>query len=197
MKRLAILLFGLGLLILPACTSSPPTPKNPNNPVVVLDTSMGKIYLEIWEDKAPITGKNFMVYVDEKHYDGTIFHRVIADFMIQGGGFTPGMKGEKETHEPIKNESRDGPPNKRGTIAMARTGDPDSATAQFFINVKDNPGLDAEFGKPGYAVFGEVLDGMDIVDAIRSVRTGKLRGQSDVPVDEVLILSARRVETKK
>jgi cyclophilin family peptidyl-prolyl cis-trans isomerase len=196
-KRLFVGLLALALLSAGACSAPPPTPKNAANPVVALDTSMGKIYIEIWEDKAPVTAKNFMRYVDEKFYDGTIFHRVIADFMIQGGGFTPGMNREKETHEPIVNESGETPSNKRGTIAMARTDDPDSATAQFFINVKDNPSLNARLEKPGYATFGEVLEGMDVVDAIKGVRTRTLRGQSDVPQDDVLILTARRVETEK
>ena len=113
------------------------------NPVVVMETSMGTIKIELFEDKAPITVKNFLEYVDDKHYDGTIFHRVIADFMIQGGGFEPGMKREEKTQAtPIKNESGNGLSNERGTLAMARTREPDSATAQFFINVKDNDFLD-------------------------------------------------------
>src|SRR5437868_11941132 len=112
------------------------------NPAVVMDTSYGKITVELFADKAPITVKNFLKYVDEKHYDGTIFHRVIPNFMIQGGGMEPGLK-EKRTNAPIKNEASNGLKNERGTIAMARTNDPDSATAQFFINVKDNPPLHA------------------------------------------------------
>jgi len=111
------------------------------NPVVEMDTSEGKIKIELFADKAPITVKNFLKYVDDKHYDGTIFHRVISNFMIQGGGFEPGLK-EKQTRDPIKNESSNGVANKRGTLAMARTNVPDSATSQFFINVKDNAFLD-------------------------------------------------------
>src|SRR5581483_9811247 len=125
------------------------------NPVVVLDTSNGKITIELLQDKAPITVKNFLAYVDEKFYDGTIFHRVIPNFMIQGGGFEPGMN-QKKTKATIKNESGNGLSNARGTIAMARTSDPDSATAQFFINVVDNDGLDKVNSRDrvGYCVFG-------------------------------------------
>src|SRR4051812_38696618 len=140
---------------------------------VVIDTSMGAIKAELYPDKAPITVKNFLAYVDDKHYDGTIFHRVIADFMIQGGGMEPGM-AEKPTKAPIKNEARNGLANTRGTLAMARTNDPDSATSQFFINVVDNtrnlgPG---GVSPDGYAVFGKVTEGMDVVDRIRRVKTG-------------------------
>src|SRR6516164_9493626 len=124
------------------------------NPVVEIDTSMGKIKVELFADKAPVTVKNFLKYVDDKHYDGTIFHRVISNFMIQGGGMLPGLK-EKKTGAPIKNESSNGLSNKRGTIAMARLPDADSATAQFFINVKDNPGLNKSEDSAGYAVFGQ------------------------------------------
>ena len=199
MKRVVVCLIGLALLALQACSSPPPAPKNPANPVVLLDTSMGKIYVEIFEDKSPITAKNFMRYVDEKHYDGTIFHRVIPNFMIQGGGFPRGMRDEKPTHESIKNEAvESGLLNKRGTIAMARTPDPDSATAQFFISVKDNPDLDPNEKNPaGYAVFGEVLEGMDVVDDIKKVRTRTLGRHDDVPEYDVVITSARRVEAKK
>jgi peptidyl-prolyl cis-trans isomerase B (cyclophilin B) len=196
-KRLVVCCLGLALLALSACSSPPPTPKNPKNPVVVLDTTFGKIYLEVWEDKAPVTAKNFLRYVDEQFYDGLVFHRVISNFMIQGGGFTPGLASEKKTHEAIANESASTPPNKRGTLAMARLNEPDSATAQFFINVQNNPDLDFKNGKAGYATFGEVLEGMDVVDEIRYVRTGRLQGQQDVPVNDVVIYSARRVETKK
>src|SRR5215831_1629089 len=142
--------------------------------MVVMETSLGTIKLELFPDKSPITVKNFLGYVDDKFYDGTIFHRVISNFMIQGGGFESGLK-EKGTKAPIKNESTNGVSNERGTIAMARTGDPDSATAQFYINVEDNNGkgkfkqrnLDSVRGMPGYAVFGKVIDGMDVVDKIR------------------------------
>jgi cyclophilin family peptidyl-prolyl cis-trans isomerase len=196
-KRLKVALFAVGLLCIGACSSAPPAPKNAKNPVIAIDTSMGKIYVEIWEDKAPITAKNFLRYVDEKFYDGTIFHRIIPTFMIQGGGYMPGMRREKPTHDPIANESKDTPSNKRGTIAMARTNDPDSATAQFFINVVDNLDLDARLDHPGYATFGEVLEGMDVVDAIKDVPTHTVSGQRDVPRSDVIIESIRRVEAKK
>src|SRR5947199_4303322 len=135
---------------------------------VVMETSKGAIKLELDEDKAPVTVKNFLAYVDDKFYDGTIFHRVIPDFMIQGGGHTPGM-GRKATKAPIRNESGNGLSNVRGTIAMARTSEPDSATAQFFINVVDNS---ASLDRARYCVFGRVAEGMDVVDQVRSVPTG-------------------------
>jgi cyclophilin family peptidyl-prolyl cis-trans isomerase len=165
------------------------------NPVVVMETSVGTVKIELFEDKAPITVKNFLKYVEDKHYDGTIFHRVIDGFMIQGGGFEPGMK-EKKTGEPIKNESANGVSNLRGTIAMARTSMPDSATAQFYINVKDNKGLDGAPGKAGYAVFGRVIEGMDVVDKIKVVRTTSKRGFDDVPEDDVVIKSVRVAKDK-
>jgi cyclophilin family peptidyl-prolyl cis-trans isomerase len=157
------------------------------NPVVVMETSLGTIKIELDEQKAPITVKNFLGYVDDKFYDGTIFHRVISNFMIQGGGLEPGMK-EKKTNEPIKNESGNGLSNTRGTIAMARTMNPDSATAQFYINVGDNSGLDRQ----RYCVFGKVIDGMDVVDKIRAVSTTTKGGHRDVPEEDVIIKSVRR-----
>jgi len=162
------------------------------NPVVEFDTSMGKIKVELFADKSPITVKNFLKYVDDKHYDGTIFHRVISNFMIQGGGMLPGLK-EKKTGAPIKNESSNGLSNKRGTIAMARLPDADSATAQFFINVKDNPGLNKSEDSAGYADFGQVIQGMDVVDKIKEVKTGRQGGHEDVPLEDVVIRSVRRV----
>ena len=166
------------------------------NPVVVMETSMGKIRIELNQDKAPTTVKNFLSYVDDKFYDGTIFHRVIANFMIQGGGFTPGMK-EKQTKDPIKNESDNGLSNERGSIAMARTNVPNSATSQFYINVKDNSrSLDkANAGDGvGYCVFGKVIEGMDVVDKIKAVKTTTKGGHGDVPVTDVVITSVRREE---
>lgn len=161
------------------------------NPVVVLDTSMGTIKVELYSDKAPITVKNFISYVEDKHYDGVIFHRVIPGFMIQGGGMQPGM-AEKRTKAPIKNESTNGLSNTRGTLAMARTSVPDSASAQFFINLKDNTFLDKAQAQDrvGYCVFGKVIDGMDVVDKIAAVRTGRKGPHSDVPVEDVTIKSA-------
>jgi cyclophilin family peptidyl-prolyl cis-trans isomerase len=164
-------------------------------PVVVIDTSFGKIYVELFVDKAPITVKNFLRYADDKFYDGTIFHRVIADFMIQGGGMEPGLK-RKQARAAIKNESNNGLSNERGTIAMARLPEPDTATSQFFINVKDNRRLDASADAPGYAVFGKVVDGMDVVDKIRAVETEtRLVGEDrhgNVPKQDVMIRSVRR-----
>lgn len=160
-----------------------------------LTTSKGDITLELDEKNAPESSKNFAQYVDAGHYDGTIFHRVIDKFMIQGGGFTPDMK-QKPTRDGIPNEWRNGLKNARGTVAMARLGGkPDSATAQFFINVVDNGFLDRpQPDGAAYAVFGRVVDGMEIVDKIRSVRTGNKAGHSDVPVEAVLIQKAERVE---
>jgi cyclophilin family peptidyl-prolyl cis-trans isomerase len=166
------------------------------NPVVVMDTSMGKIRIELDQEKAPITVANFLKYTEDKHYDGTIFHRVIGkensdnmqDFMIQGGGYKPGIE-EKKTRDAIKNEAGNGLSNKRGTIAMARTNDPDSATAQFFINVKDNDFLDKNPRSAGYAVFGKVIEGQDIVDKIKAVPTGVQKGMQNVPNTDIVIKS--------
>jgi peptidyl-prolyl cis-trans isomerase A (cyclophilin A) len=163
----------------------------PSAPRVVLSTSEGDITLELNAAKAPKTVENFLAYVKSGHYDGTIFHRVIDGFMIQGGGFTPDMK-QKPTKAPIALESRNGLKNERGTIAMARTSVPDSATSQFFINVVDNPRLD--YPNPdghGYAVFGRVVAGMDVVDRIRAVPTTSIAGHQNVPAKPVLIRSAR------
>jgi len=167
------------------------------NPVVVVNTSLGNFKVELYPDKAPITVKNFLSYVDTKFYDGTVFHRVIPTFMIQGGGFEPGMK-EKSTGEPIKNESANGLSNARGTLAMARTPEPDSATAQFYINVKDNASLDRAKAadRVGYCVFGKVIDGMDVVDKIKDVETGVRGRHRDVPVKDVVINSIRRADNK-
>jgi len=166
------------------------------NPVVLMETSMGNIKIELDEAKAPITVKNFLSYVKDKQYDGLIFHRVIDGFMIQGGGFEPGMK-QKKTKDPIKNESSNGLSNSKYTIAMARTSDPDSATAQFYINVNDNSkALDGGNGKPGYAVFGKVIEGTDVVDKIKAVKTGTKGGFRDVPLEDVVIKSVKVVEAK-
>jgi len=178
------------------------TAQNAANPVVVIDTSMGAVKVELYPDKAPLTVKNFLDYVDAKHYDGTIFHRVIGkensgkDFMIQGGGFDAQMK-EKDTRAGVKNEAGNGLTNARGTIAMARTPDPDSATAQFFINVGDNKVLDRGQADPsGYTVFGRVIEGMAVVDKIKAVKTGRRGRYDDVPVEDVTIKSVRRVVAK-
>jgi cyclophilin family peptidyl-prolyl cis-trans isomerase len=157
---------------------------------------MGSFKVELFQSKAPITVKNFLRYVDEKFYDGTIFHRVIPTFMIQGGGFLPGLK-EKTAHEQIKNESTNGLSNERGTIAMARTNRPDSASAQFFVNVVDNLFLDRARAKDGvgYCVFGRVTDGMETVDKIKRVPTRDLGQFEGVPNEDVVIKSIRRVES--
>jgi len=159
------------------------------HPEVVLDTTMGPITVQLDPARAPITVANFLKYVDEGFYNNTIFHRVIPGFMIQGGGLTADMQ-EKPTHEPIKNESGNGLSNKRGTIAMARKPDPDSATAQFFINHVDNANLDTYGG--GYTVFGKVVSGMETVDAIAKVATGNKAAQENVPLKPILIKSAKR-----
>ncbi len=167
-----------------------------SNPMVLLETSMGDILIELFEDKTPETVANFLVYVDDKHYDGLIFHRVISKFMIQGGGYTIMMK-EKPTRAPIKNEASLELKNTVGTLSMARTSDPHSATSQFFINVVDNSFLDFTEATPqgyGYAVFGQVSEGLDVVEKIKKVRTKTSGPFSDVPVDPVTIISATRFE---
>ena len=161
--------------------------------IVRLETSMGTIVIELDRQAAPVTVKNFLEYAESGFYDGTIFHRVIPGFMIQTGGFTNNLE-RKKTRNPILNEAKNGLSNKRGTIAMARTSDPNSATSQFFINHKDNTPLDyAAGGNPGYAVFGKVTEGMDIVDAIAAVKTATRNGMDDVPVEPVVIKSAKAV----
>ncbi|MCB1723051.1 MAG: peptidyl-prolyl cis-trans isomerase [Chromatiaceae bacterium] len=166
-----------------------------SDPVRVrMATTKGDIVVELDSEKAPVTVANFLAYVDEGFYSGTVFHRVIEDFMIQGGGLTPDMR-KKETHPAIENEARNGLKNRRGTIAMARTNAPHSATAQFFINHVDNDNLDyPSFDGWGYAVFGKVVEGMDVVDAIAAVPTGMRGGHRDVPKDDVVIESVSRVQ---
>jgi len=160
---------------------------------VKLTTSMGPITIELDEAKAPISAKNFLAYLDSGHYNGTIFHRVINGFMIQGGGFTKDMQ-QKPVQSPIKNESTNGLKNDNYTVAMARTNVRDSATSQFFINVKDNGFLNfAGDSNPGYAVFGKVVEGKDTVDKIKAVQTGNQRGMGDVPNTAVVIEKAERV----
>lgn len=164
------------------------------HPKVKVSTSKGELVIELFEDKAPLTVENFLSYVDSGFYDGTIFHRVIDGFMIQGGGFVPGMD-QKKAKDPIKNEASNGLSNKRGTIAMARTSDPDSATCQFFINLVDNRSLDRTDGTArgaGYCVFGAVASGMEAVDAIASVSTGNRPPHGDVPKEDVVIVRAAR-----
>lgn len=160
---------------------------------VLLTTNHGNIKIELDADKAPKTVENFLAYVNSGHYAGTIFHRVIDGFMIQGGGFEPGMK-QKPTEAPVENEAKNGLKNEPYTLAMARTSDPHSASAQFFVNLKNNGFLDYP-GQDGwgYCVFGKVVEGMDIVDKIRSVKTTRAGGHSDVPVDDVVIEKAEVV----
>ena len=164
--------------------------------MIKLHTNHGVITLKMFADKAPETVANFIQYVKDGHYDNTIFHRVISNFMIQGGGFDVNMK-ELTTRDSIKNEANNGVSNKLGTVAMARTMDPHSASAQFFINVNDNEFLDHSAPTTqgwGYAVFGEVTDGFDVVSAIKNVRTGSKNGHQDVPFDDVIIEKAEFVE---
>jgi cyclophilin family peptidyl-prolyl cis-trans isomerase len=180
----------LGLLVSGDASGRKVTVKKSGNPIVTMKTSMGTVKIELDKEKAPITVENFVQYAKDGFYDGTIFHRVIAGFMIQGGGFTKDLT-RKETRAAIKNEAKNGLKNVTGTIAMARTSDPDSATAQFFINVKDNVALDYTPSNPGYAVFGRVIEGMDVVHAIEKVKTARRNGMGDVPVDTVVIESVR------
>lgn len=164
------------------------------NDIVIIETSLGDIEVELNKEKAPKTVENFLKYVDKKFYDGTIFHRVIKSFMIQGGGFDEKMN-QKKTEAPIKNEADNGLKNVTGSIAMARTNDPHSATSQFFINVEDNSPLDFTAANPqgyGYAVFGKVTSGMPVVNRIKAVKTGRISGHSDVPMDPVVIKSIKR-----
>lgn len=157
--------------------------------MILINTSKGDIRLKLHEENAPVTVANFLEYVRSGFYDDTIFHRVIDGFMIQGGGFTPAMEN-KPNNTAIKNEAKSAKPNKRGTIAMARTMDPHSATSQFFINVADNAFLNhssEQASSYGYCVFGEVVEGMDVVDMIAKVKTGQRMGHGDVPLEEVVI----------
>lgn len=156
--------------------------------MITIKTSHGDIGVELFDDKAPITCENFRQYIAEGHFDETIFHRVIPNFMIQGGGMDENLSSKK-TRAPIKNEANNGLSNKRGTLAMARTGVVDSATSQFFINLRDNTFLDHGTRDFGYAVFGQVSSGMDVVDAIAGVRTGNRAGHQDVPVEAVTIIT--------
>jgi cyclophilin family peptidyl-prolyl cis-trans isomerase len=185
----------LGLLAVFTGISSAAPAAGKGNPMVVLSTSMGDIKIELYADKAPITVKNFLDYAKAGYYDGTTFHRVIPNFMIQGGGMTADMQEKKGARPPIKNESDNGLKNETGTLAMARTSVPDSATSQFFINVKDNSFLNRESApdKVGYAVFGKVVEGMDVVKKIEQAKTASKGPHQNVPVDAVVIKSAKVV----
>jgi peptidyl-prolyl cis-trans isomerase A (cyclophilin A) len=161
--------------------------------MVRFETSLGTFTIELYQKEAPISVENFLRYVDDKHFDGTIFHRVIPGFVIQGGGLTGDMS-QKKTRQPIRNEATNGLKNERGSLSMARTNDVNSATSQFFVNLKDNEFLDHKPGSYGYAVFGRVKDGMDVVDKIAAVSTGSRKGHSDVPVEDVVVTSAARMD---
>jgi len=196
------LLSGMLAIILSAAMSAAyaGSDDSAENPRVLMKTTDGDITIELFADKSPITVENFLRYADDGHYDGTVFHRVISNFMIQGGGFDAELK-EKETRGPIVNESKNKLHNTRGTLAMARTSDPDSAAAQFFINQRSNLRLDWSGGKDGYTVFGEVVDGMQVVDIISLTDTGSAQAQTtrgptvfqDVPVQPIVILSVTRL----
>lgn len=186
LKTLAALAFGIALA----------APALAQNPVVEVKTTLGSVHIELYPARAPKSVENFLQYVKDRFYDGTIFHRVIPGFMVQGGGFTSDME-QKPTRAPVPNEAGNGLKNDTGTIAMARTNDPHSATAQFFINVADNAPLNHTAPNPqgyGYAVFGKVVKGMDVVNKIVAVPTGRRMQHSDVPVKPVVIQSIRVVQ---
>jgi cyclophilin family peptidyl-prolyl cis-trans isomerase len=164
--------------------------------MIRFETSLGDFTIELLEKEAPLTVANFLRYVDDGFFDGTVFHRVVPGFVIQGGGFTEDMT-QKQTHPAVKNEADNGLDNDRGTLSMARTNDINSATSQFFVNLKDNESLNHSRGNFGYAVFARVTEGMDVVDKIAKVETGRKRGHDDVPVAPVIMKSVRRTEAKK
>jgi cyclophilin family peptidyl-prolyl cis-trans isomerase len=178
----------LGLL-LQAPVSAAPVQPAPGNPIVDIETSMGTITVELFKDQAPVSVANFLQYVHDAFYPGTVFHRVVPGYVIQGGGFTAGL-AEKDTRPPIQNEATNGLTNRRGTLAMARTRSLRSATSQFYVNLANNPSLDHTGFSPdvfGYAVFGRVIAGMDVVDRIGQVKTGSRDGMDDVPIEPVVI----------
>ena len=183
-------LFPLGIALAAAVGSGM---ASANNPQVVFETSAGDIRLELYADDAPVTVENFLEYVDSGFYAGTIFHRVIPGFVIQGGGFTEELS-QKSTRDPIANEADNGLKNERGTLSMARTQVVDSATSQFFVNLADNPFLDHGERDFGYAVFARVVDGMDVVDRIAAGETGRRSGMADVPMEPVVVERAYRAE---
>lgn len=185
----SVFLVALTAFAVSPLTHAQSTTQNDTLPKVRMVTSQGAFVLQLRPDVAPATVKNFLQYVRDGFYNGTVFHRVIPGFMIQGGGFTPTLS-RKTPRDPIANEATQSLPNLRGTIAMARTNDPDSATSQFFINVANNDFLNAGVRGPGYAVFGKVIEGMGVVDSIAKVETGYSRGMADVPKDPVIIQEA-------
>jgi len=159
--------------------------------MIHFETTLGNFTVELFDQEAPTTVANFLKYIDEGFFDGTVFHRIVPGFVIQGGGFTEDMS-QKGTHPSIKNEADNGLKNERGTLSMARTNDINSATSQFFVNLKDNDFLDHRRGNFGYAVFGKVTEGMEVIDKIAAVRTGRRRGFEDVPLEAVIMTSVRR-----
>jgi peptidyl-prolyl cis-trans isomerase A (cyclophilin A) len=161
--------------------------------MVIFETTHGNFTVELFPKEAPVSVENFLRYVDEGHFDGTIFHRIVPGFVIQGGGLTADFTN-KETHEPISNEAKNGLKNSRGNLSMARTSDINSATSQFFVNLADNAFLDHGSRDYGYAVFARVSEGMDVIDKIAAVRTGRRKGYQDAPLEDVVITSARRVK---
>ena len=185
---------GVALLVASACSASE-EPRKPAAPggktLVTLKTSLGDVRIELDSERAPISVENFLAYVDDGFYDGTVFHRVIPNFMVQGGGFDSDMK-EKSTRPSIENEAKNGLKNETGTLAMARTSDPNSATSQFFINLVDNDFLNNGSRDFGYAVFARVVGGMDVVEKIAAVPTGNSGGHQNVPLDPVLLVSITR-----
>ncbi len=193
MKQLIALALGFGLAAVGGAATDGAADTATANPQIVMETTKGTIVLELDPAKAPKTVENFLSYVESGHFDGTIFHRIIPKFMAQGGGFTADMK-QKPVEAPVENEADNGLKNLRGTVAMARTSDPHSATAQFFINSIDNDFLNHTSKTPrgwGYTVFGRVIQGMDVVDAMSSVQTTRRGGHGDVPVEPIAITSAK------
>jgi len=180
----------------PVTTTSMASSEAHQQTQVVINTSLGPIELTLYDNQAPLSVENFIKYADSGFYNNTLFHRVIPGFMIQGGGFEAGMT-QKPTNSPIKNEAKPNVPNLRGTIAMARTNNPDSATSQFFINLEDNHFLNKKMSQAGYAVFGRVTKGMEIVDAISKVQTGRRGPYADVPEEDILILDVTRINKEQ
>ncbi|HEV2270555.1 MAG TPA: peptidylprolyl isomerase [Steroidobacteraceae bacterium] len=163
--------------------------------MIRFETSHGSFTVELFPKEAPLSAENFLRYVDERHFDGTIFHRIVPGFVIQGGGLDAQFRN-KRTHAPIRNEAKNGLKNKRGTLSMARTSEVDSATSQFFVNLADNEFLDHSARDFGYAVFARVTEGMEVVDKIAGVKTGRRQGYQDAPLEDVVIVSARRSDTE-